>query len=120
MNIPGAYSAFNALTESDKDAMRSPAARESWIELLESRWWFGRDFMRRLGLQVPMPPMIRNFHSVLSTTPFVYGDVLGAFAMLTDADLNEIKGALRPQFETLVKGLPSPHDVEFLRKLGFS
>jgi hypothetical protein len=119
-NIPGAYSAFNALTESDKDAIRSPEARDSWIELLDSRSFFGRDFMRRLGLQVPMAPMIRNFHTVLSTTPFRITDALGAYAMLSDADKTEIKGPLRAQFENLVKSLPSPHDWEFAQKLGFT
>ena len=119
-NIPGAYSAFNALTESDKDAMRSPEARQTWIDLLDSRSFVGRDFMRRLGLQVPMAPPIRNFHTVLSTTPFRITDALAAYAMLSETDRNEIKGPLRSQFENLVKSLPSPHDWEFAQKLGFT
>jgi hypothetical protein len=114
-----AWVAFFNLKDTDKDAMRSPAARHTWIDLLDQWDPHGIDMMRRLGLQAPMAPMIRNFHSVLSTTPFSYGDALGAYAMLSEADRTEIKGPLRAQFESLIKSLPSPHDVEFARKFGF-
>ena len=117
-DVNKAWVAFFNLSSSDKDTMRGPQSRNDWIDLLDQWDPHGIDMMRRLGLQQPMAPMIRNFHSVLSTRPFVYSDALGAFAMLSPADLAEIKGPLRPQFETLVKSLPSPHDWEFQRKLG--
>ena len=118
-NASKAWVAFFNLKDSDKDSMRSPQSRYEWIDLLDQWEPDGKDMMRRLGLQQPMAPMIRNFHSVLSTRPFVYIDAMGAFAMLSEADRAEIKGPLRAQFESLVKSLPSPHDYEFQRKLGF-
>ncbi|HEU5060595.1 MAG TPA: hypothetical protein VFU21_28890, partial [Kofleriaceae bacterium] len=119
-DVNKAWVAFHNLKDSDKDAMRSPEARHTWIDLLDAWDPHGKDMMRRLGLQAPMAPAIRNFHTVLSTTPFKYSDALGAFSMLSAQDRNEIKGPLRAQFETLVKSLPSPHDVEFAQKLGFT
>ena len=118
-NLAGANTAFAALTDADKDSMRGPQSRYEWLDLLEQWPVHGMEFIRALGLYQPMPPMIRNFHTVLSTRPFVYLDALGAFSMLSATDLEEIKGPLRIQFETLVKSLPSPHDWEFQRKLGF-
>ena len=119
-DVNKAWVAYHNLKDTDRDAMRSPEARHTWIDLLDQWDPHGRDMMRRLGLQAPMAPAIRNFHSVLSTHPFKYSDALGAFAMLSAQDKNEIKGPLKPQFETLVKALPSPHDVEFAQKLGFT
>jgi hypothetical protein len=118
-DVNKAWVAFFNLKDSDKDAMRSPAARYEWIDLLDQWDPHGIDMMRRLGLQQPMAPMIRNFHSVLSTRPFVYSDAVGAFAMLSESDKAEIRGPLKAQFVTLIKSLPSPHDFEFAGKFGF-
>jgi hypothetical protein len=114
-----AWVAYHNLSETDKDGMRAPGARDEWIDLLDAWPTHGLEFIRRLSLWTPMAPNIRAFHSSLMAIPFSYPDSLSAFSMLSPRDLADIRGPLRNQFENLVKRLPEPHDWEYAGKLGF-